>query len=331
MSATTCDLLVIGSGAAGLSAAVTAAILGLEVIVVEKEPVIGGTTAWSGGWLWIPCNPLALEAGIREDSDGPRTYLRHELETSYDAARIDAFLDNGPKMVELFRRERVVEWIDGNHIPDFHGASPGARNGGRSVSAAPFDGRALGSRLALLRPPLDLLTFLGMGIAASELRIFFNATRDWTSFVYSARRMAGYAIDRLVHGRSMRLVGGNALVGQLAHAAFARGVDVRVATPARRLIRDGGRVAGAVVATAAGEVTVRARKGVVLACGGFPHDVPRRRELFPHAPTGAEHWSAALSIAASPTPRASRRCRSSRGATGRSATSRISSSAPSPA
>src|SRR5205809_2208719 len=76
-AALVCDLLVIGSGAAGLSTAVTAASLGLDVIVVEKEPQLGGTTAWSGGWLWIPCNPLAKVAGIHEDPETPRAYLRH--------------------------------------------------------------------------------------------------------------------------------------------------------------------------------------------------------------------------------------------------------------
>src|SRR3954471_21974396 len=86
-----CDVLVIGSGAAGLSAAVTAAWHGLKVIVVEKDPVFGGATAWSGGWAWEPCNPLARRAGIVEDIEQPRTYLRHELGEHFDPAMIDAF------------------------------------------------------------------------------------------------------------------------------------------------------------------------------------------------------------------------------------------------
>ena len=83
-----CDLLVIGSGAGGLSAAVTAAWHGLKVIVAEKEPVFGGTTAWSGGWMWAPLNPLAQRAGIVEDPEAPRTYLRHVLGNNFDAARV---------------------------------------------------------------------------------------------------------------------------------------------------------------------------------------------------------------------------------------------------
>ena len=99
--------------------------------------------------------------------------------------------------------------------------------------------------------------------------------------------------DRLLHGRGMRLVNGNALVARLMKSALDRGVDVRVGAPVLRLVMVGRRVGGAVVATANGEFEIRARKGVVLACGGFPHDAARKRALFPHAPTGYEHWSAA--------------------------------------
>ena len=99
-----CDLLVIGSGAAGLAAAVTAAHHGLAVTVVEKDEVFGGATAWSGGWMWVPGNPLARRAGIHEDPQQPRTYLKNELGDRYDPQRIDAFLDHCGPMVEFFER-----------------------------------------------------------------------------------------------------------------------------------------------------------------------------------------------------------------------------------
>jgi len=289
-----CDVLVIGSGAGGLSAAVSASSLGLKVIVVEKEAVYGGTTAWSGGWMWIPRNPLALAAGIHESAEAARDYLRHELGTSYDEARVEAFLDNGPRMVEFFQRETALAFIDGNAVPDFHGASPGARSGGRSVCAAPFDARQLCPRLAQLRPPLDLLSLWGMGIASgAELRHFLDAMRSWRSFAYVAKRLGRHLLDLLLHGRGMRLVNGNALVARLAKSAFDRGVELRVASPVRRLMQEGERVVGAVVDSGGRELAIRARRGVVLACGGFPHDIERKRQLFAHAPSGREHWSAA--------------------------------------
>ena len=115
---TECDVLVIGSGAAGLAAAVTAAWHGQKVIVAEKEPVFGGATAWSGGWAWVPRNPLARRAGIEEDIEQPRTYLRHELGANYNAERVDAFLEACPHMVAFFEKYTALQFADGNGIPD---------------------------------------------------------------------------------------------------------------------------------------------------------------------------------------------------------------------
>jgi len=117
----TCDLLVVGSGAAGLSAAVTAAHHGLKVVLVEKDAVFGGATAWSGGWMWVPGNPLARRAGIDEDPQQPRTYLKNELGDRYDASRVDAFLDHCGPMVAFFERHTALQFVDGNSIPDIHG------------------------------------------------------------------------------------------------------------------------------------------------------------------------------------------------------------------
>ncbi|MCG7602224.1 FAD-dependent oxidoreductase [Halomonas sp. McH1-25] len=106
------DLVVVGSGAAGLSAAVTAAYHGLKVCIVEKDEVMGGATAWSGGWMWVPRNTLAQRAGIHEDIDTVRTYLRHELGDRYDAARIDAFLEAAPQMVSFFETHTALQFAD---------------------------------------------------------------------------------------------------------------------------------------------------------------------------------------------------------------------------
>ena len=291
---TDCDLLVLGSGAGGLSAAVTAAYLGLKVIVAEKDPQYGGTTAWSGGWMWVPRNPLATEAGLTEPLEEPLAYLRHELGARFDEARARAYLQAGPAMVDFFRKNTALQFIDGNAIPDFHGNSPHAARGGRSLCAAPFDGRRLGKHIAALKPPLPETTLWGMGIASgAELRHFLNALREPASFWYVTRRLLAYARDVLLYRRGMRLVNGNALVAGLAASALERGVDIRVRSPARELCMENGRVTGAVLQTPAGDVTVRARCGVLLACGGFPHDVARKKELLAHTRSGHEHWSAA--------------------------------------
>ncbi len=296
LSEEACDLLVIGSGAGGLSAAVAAAWHGLEVIVVEKEPVFGGTTAWSGGWMWVPRNPLAQEAGIAEDQQSIRTYLRHELGNHYEEARIDAFLAAAPEMVAFFRQHTAVQFIDGNKIPDMHGNTPGAAQGGRSVCAAPYDGRELGPLAGKLRPPLPEISLLGMGIASgADFAHFLNAARSWKSFTHVARRMGRHALDLALQGRGAQLVNGNALAARLLKSADDLGVDLRTQAPARRLLSRDGVVTGAAVEQDGQEIRIRARAGVVLACGGFPHDYERLKQLVPHNPEGRAHWSAAPS------------------------------------
>lgn len=287
-----CDVLVIGSGAGGLAAAVTAAFHGLKVVVVEKEPVFGGATAWSGGWMWAPRNPLARRAGIREDVEAPRSYLRHELGNRYDAAKVDAFLEASPRMVAFFEAKTALQFADGNAIADIHGHSPGAGTGGRSVCAAPYDARELGDLVHRLRPPLRETAFIGMPIMAGpDLAAFLNATRSIGAFVHVAKRVGRHLVDLARHGRAMQLVNGNALAARLGRSAADLGVEIRVASPARHLIVEDGAVRGAVVATPEGEIAVRAARGTVLATGGFSHDVARRRAHFPRTPTGAEHWS----------------------------------------
>ena len=288
------DLLVVGSGAGGLSAAVTAAHLGLKVLVVEKEAHYGGTTAWSGGWMWLPRNPLAVEAGICEDIVQPLSYLRHELGEKFDETRALTFLEAAPKMVEFFRSKTGLQFIAGNAIPDFHGRTPDASLGGRSLCAAPFDGRRLGKHIDQLKPPLPETTLWGMGIASgAELKHFLNATRSAASFWHVTKLVLAHWRDLLVHRRGMRLVNGNALVASLAASAFEAGVEIRTNSAVKQLLRREGRVVGAVVSSSKGDIHIKARGGVVLACGGFPHDVGRKKQLLPHAPTGQEHWSAA--------------------------------------
>ena len=286
-----CDVLIVGSGAAGLSAAVTAAWHGQKVIVVEKDPVFGGATAWSGGWAWVPCNPLAQRAGIVEDVELPRTYLRHELGERYNPAIIDAFLEAGPNMVSFFERHTALQFADGNGIADIHGDTPGAGTGGRSVIAAPYDARHINRKLlGRLRRTMRETSFMGMPImAGADLSAFLNLTRSWSAAWHVTRRFSRHLLDLALRGRALQLVNGVALVGRLAKSAEDLGVQLWESAPVSELLYQDLRVCGAVVNTANGPVRIQARRGVVLAAGGFANDIERRKALFPRTPTGHEH------------------------------------------
>lgn len=269
MSDLVCDLLVIGSGAAGLSAAVTAASLGLQVIVVEKESWLGGASAWSAGRIAVP-PPGAVPAG------------------GTDAALVERYLDQAPRMLDFCRLGTALRVVHGGR-----GAGPdaGAAPSGRLAAVAPFNGRRLGAGIAALRPlPPEVAPF-GMGIAAGEdLQRFMTATRSFAAFRHAAGRLARHARDRLRRGRGMHLVDGNALVAALAWTAAQLRVRFLIETPAIRLLRANWRISGAEVVHQGERIEIPARRGVLLATGGFPHDPERIATLLPDAPEGASRW-----------------------------------------
>lgn len=281
-----CDLLVSGSGAAGMSAAIAARHHGLDVLIVEKAATFGGTTALSGGAVWIPCNAFARRDGVADSIAAARVYLQQEAGPYFDPERIDAYLAAGPRMVEFFDRNSAVKFVADHQFPDYHPDLPGGVPGGRSLWAAPFDARELGAAFALLSPPLPQYTFLGMGIGSGvDYRHFMNAQRSLRSALYVIGRIAQHGYHRLRHGHGIRLFNGNALAARLARTAFDLGIPLRLSSPAEALIAEGGVVRGAVVRAEDKKLSVIARRGVVLACGGFASDpVLRGQFLSPFQP-----------------------------------------------
>ncbi len=286
-----CDVLVIGSGAAGLATAITARKAGLDVLVVEKAPVFGGTTAISGGYVWIPGNSLATETGIRDDKERARQYLREELGNDYDEARVETYLTNGPRMIDFFVKEVGVPFVT-TAMPDYHPDRPGALPRGRSLQAKPVKADILGRELSRLRPLPRELSLFGMGVSSgSDLSHFYKFGRSVHSTFRVAALLAKYGYDVVRYGRGQSLVNGNALVARLASALFGMATPIWTFSPASELIMEDDRVVGAVINRNGREVHVKARRGIVLASGGFAHNVERRAQIYTHPALADEHIS----------------------------------------
>src|SRR5690606_25197572 len=258
---------------------------------IEKEPVFGGTTAFSGGVLWIPGNRHGRVNNPADTLAAARRYMQAETGNWFQPEAVDAFLDAGPKMLDWFERETDVAFVP-TLYPDYHPTVEGGVDVGRSVLAAPFDTSSLGQDLKRLRPPLSTITFMGMMFNSSnaDIKHFFNATKSLTSFTYVLKRLAAHAAEVVRHGRGVQVTSGNALAARLAKSCLDLGIPILTDTPALRLIGDGMRISGAEVGgTAAGMIT--ASRGVVLACGGYAQDLARRAGVYAHLKAGKEHHS----------------------------------------
>ena len=287
-----CDVVIVGSGAAGLSAAITAKKRGLDVVVLEKEPVFGGTTALSGGVLWIPLNPHGRKQNPADTREAVRTYMMQETGSYFDAAAVDAFIDNGPKMVEFFERETEMKFVP-TMYPDYHPTVAGGVDIGRSILAAPFDIRGLGKDMPRLKPPLKTITFIGMMFNSSnaDLKHFFQATKSLTSFIYVAKRLVTHIKELALYQRGINVTSGNALAARLAKSALDLNIPILTSSPVKAIVMKNDHATGVRAGGEGGERVITARHGVVLACGGFPHDVKRIAKAYPHLQRGGEHLS----------------------------------------
>jgi succinate dehydrogenase/fumarate reductase flavoprotein subunit len=292
MEAISCDVLVIGSGAAGMTTAITAHHFGADVLVVEKASTFGGTTARSGGWLWVPGNPLAARSGVDDPLEDAKTYIQHAAGNHFDEARVTAFLDNAGAMIGFLEANSEVQFNFGKNYPDYHPDHPGGAEEGRSIHPQPFDGRKLGSSLARLAQPMPESTFMGMGLnSGPDLKHFLNATKSLRSAIFVASRILAHGRDVMVHGRGVRLVNGNALAARLLKTALDRGIKLWSSSRAIKLLKENGRVAGAIVEKDGKAVRIDARRGIVFAAGGFPQDADRTRRHFRHLHANTAHAS----------------------------------------
>lgn len=268
VDAETFDVVVIGSGAAGLFAAIVARQAGLSVVLLEKTRWFGGTTAYSGGGVWLPGHHHLPGLKQTDDFDTARRYLGAISNGQLDPSRVAAYLETAPEVAQYLEQHTQVRF-NPVRIPDYSPDAEGAV-AGRTMLTQPFDGRLLGKWLSKLRAPLPAFTLFGsMQVDQLELARFRNALHSPKDFLFSAKRFASFFFDRLRAGRSTRLTNGNALAARLLKTAVDEGIDLRSGARVVRLIRSDGRICGVEVEQGASPTRIGARHGVVIATGGF--------------------------------------------------------------
>lgn len=281
------DLVVIGAGGAGLSAALFATIDGAKVLVVERTEFVGGTTAWSAGTTWVPGTHHGSAVNPNDTLADVTTYLNHAVGSQAPAALRDAFLKGGPEAVAKIEAQTPVRFRPYPKHPDYISDLPGSTLNGRALEPVPFDGRLLGELFPLLRPPIPEFTVLGgMMVDRTDINHLLAMTQSWPSFKHSLSILWRHLRDRLSHARGTRLVMGNALVGHLLYALSKQGTaTLALKTSVDALERDDkGRVVAVRLSSATGKARVLAKHGVVLASGGFNRDPVLRAEKLPGIP-----------------------------------------------
>ena len=283
------DVVVIGAGAAGMSAALFAAIRGARTLLVEKTGFVGGTSAFSAGSIWIPNTRHASEVGASDSVENAEGYLRQIVGNHADASLRARFLEAGPEAVELFETQSEVKLRAYARHPDYRSELDGAALAGRALEPLPFDGRLLGDAFMLVRPPLPEFTLLGgMMVDRTDIGHLLSSTKSIRSLVHSAGLLARYARDRVSHRRGTRLVMGNALVGRLLYSLIRRDVDILTGVSLGKIIRSAeGPVTSAVLTSDGISREISIEAGLILAGGGFSRHLERR-----HAALATdESWS----------------------------------------
>jgi 3-oxosteroid 1-dehydrogenase len=273
----TVDLLVIGSGAGGLCASLVAADQHKSVLVLEKEPEVGGTSARSGGAVWVPANHLMARDGIADSYEEAREYVDacvKEYSAAASAERIDAYLKSGPEML-LYLEQQGIPMQRAADYPDYYDERPGGNAHGRAIEVALFDARKLGE----WAPRLNRFAPFAMPVYVSEFAALAVAKRTWKGRLAAARFAIRLMQQRWRHAPILGQ--GAALQGRLLHRALSQGVRIQLETPVTGLIVENGTVIGATARQQGRDVRIRARSGVLINAGGFSHNLEMRKKYLP--------------------------------------------------
>ncbi len=284
------DILVVGSGAGALTAAVTAADNHADVLVIEKSDQFGGTSATSGGGVWIPASHAARAAGAQDTAEEGFAYIKALAGDAVDDARIRSFVNNGPAMLEYIERVTTIEFVSVPYT-DYHAELPGGKHGYRTHECKPIHADTMGDDFEKMRAPHPGTMLFGVvPWTMYESAPMITQAPGWRkTFAKVLWRYVSDVPQRLRSNRSRFLVFGNALVGQLKLALDKKGGRLVLNTALQTLIYDGERVVGATAQQNGKSIRIRARQGIILGAGGFERSAALRTQYLPH-PTSPD-WS----------------------------------------
>ena len=282
------DFLVIGTGAAGMSAALRADSLGMDVLLVEASDKVGGSTAISGGVVWIPDNPQMPSRGIEDSREESIAYIQHITRGEVPSERIEAYVDQSVRMLAWLQEHTHFALDSLESYADYYAEAPGGKPGGRSMEPVPFDATRLGAeRFGELRRSHPQSQVMGkFGITAREAHGYIAPTlAGYAQLVLRFVQWALRVFKRRGMPRDTKLHAGNALIGRLFRSLLDREVPYWLNSPASELIVEQGRVVGAVVQRDGSAMRIEARQGVLLAAGGFEHNQQWRDKYHSMGPS----------------------------------------------
>jgi succinate dehydrogenase/fumarate reductase flavoprotein subunit len=296
-------LVVIGSGAAGFSAALNAAIDGARVLLVERTAHVGGTSALSASTAWVPGTRRGLEVNPDDTPERVTTFLNNAVGDRSDPKLRQVFIEQGPKAIANLEDHSALQFQVRMLHPDYLSELEGSVLRGRAIEPQPFDGKLLGPNMGLVRNPIPEFTVLGgMMVDRDDIFHLLRLTETIKSFSYSVRIVLRHYWDKLVHPRSTRWVMGNAMIGRMLYSYIERKGLLVTQTEVTELIHNEHGIQGVVLNQNGTRVSIRSKGGVVMASGGFNRHPTRRTELLPGAsetwcPAGPGHTGRAQELA----------------------------------